>query len=129
VDYLNMFLTLLATFFASWQVRTIGALILTDVVFGVMIALRTSTFNFQKLADFYKSMVLPYILGYLVLYLVVGFVLPPNGDGGTLDILNQASVTLAWAALAGTLLASLKEKWSAIYSGGEREYVTQKENK
>jgi hypothetical protein len=108
-------LALVTAFFASWQVRTLGAMILADVALGVAVALRTNTFDLKKLGNFYKSMVLPYVLGYMVLYLIVGFILPPDNQGGTIDLLNQGSVTIAWAALAGTLLGSLREKWDALY--------------
>jgi hypothetical protein len=108
-------LALVTAFFVSWQVRMLGALILADVVFGLGVALRTNTFDLKKLGNFYKSMVLPYVLGYLVLYIIVGFILPPDGQGGPIDLLNQASVTLAWGALVGTLLGSLRENWNSLY--------------
>lgn len=54
------------------RTKTLFALILIDVVTGIMGALRTNTFKFKETARFYETNILPYVLGYLLYYVLIG---------------------------------------------------------
>lgn len=111
----NVFYMLVVSALVSWQMRTIVGLILLDVVFGIAVALKTGVFDFQKLADFYRSKVLPYILGYLVLYVAIHFIIPPDAVAGYGNELTTGAVVLAWGALFATLVNSFIRKFRALY--------------
>lgn len=108
---------MLAAFFLSWQFKTIAGLILADFGLGVAKALRVGDFEWTKLAAFYRSNVMPYVLGYMVLYGAVQFVIPAEAMDGLGETINQATVTLAWGALVGTLLASIGDNIKILYQG------------
>lgn len=109
--------SLITAFFLSWQVKTLLGLIILDVLLGVASALRRHRFDLALLAEFYKSGVLPYIIGYLAFYVTVGFVIPPETLGDLGVPINQATVTLAWATLAGTLVKSIAFNFREMYRG------------
>lgn len=101
---------MIAAFFASWQVRTLLGLIVLDLILGVAKAVRIGNFDWRKLADFYRSAVVPYLIGYGGLYLVIGFIVPP-----TANLLSDGLVTLAWGTLVASLLAAIRDKLTYLY--------------
>ena len=112
VQYL---LGLVIAFFTSWQVKTLLGLIVLDVLLGVAAALRAGRFDFGRLAEFYRSNVLPYLLGYLAFYVAVGFVIPAASLGELGEPVNEATVTVAWTALVGSLLKSILGNFTLLY--------------
>lgn len=111
-DYL---LSLVIAFITSWQLKTLIGLIVLDLVLGVAAALRTGTFEFGKLGNFYKTNVIPYVLGYLAFYVVVSYVIPVEALGDLGEPINEAAVTLAWATLVGSLVSSIAKNFTALY--------------
>ena len=111
----NQLFAILLAFLTSWQLKTLLGLIVADVLFGVASALRRGVFDWGKLANFYKTDVLPYILGYLALYVSVGFIIPP--DSGVGEPFNQGAVTLAWLVLVGSLIKSIVSNFGELYRG------------
>jgi hypothetical protein len=107
-------LSLITAFFLSWQVKTLGGLIVLDVLLGIASALRRGVFDWAQLANFYRTMVMPYIIGYLALWLAVGFIIPPEALGPGLDF-NEAAVTTAWAVLVATLGSSIAGNFTGLY--------------
>lgn len=65
------FTSVLRRFGTDSKTRTILAFILVDVVTGVMAAMRLGTFDGQRIAAFYMSNVIPYLLGYLLVWVLV----------------------------------------------------------
>ena len=98
-------------------VRTLGGLIVLDVVLGVAAAIRTGEFDWRELARFYRSMVLPMILGFAVVRFVTPF-LVADLLGEYSGIVGEALVILAWgtlvAQLVTSILAHVKELWGAV---------------
>lgn len=47
---------------------TLVTLVVVDVVLGIIAALRGGTFSFQTIGNFYRTNVVPFILGYLLVY-------------------------------------------------------------
>lgn len=117
MDFSN-FTDVLQMFFGSWQVQALLGLILLDFGLGVAAALRAGVFDFQKTAQFYRTNVIPYVLGFGVLFVGINYVLPVTPDGGTVvDIANQASITVAWASLVANLGGSILQSFNALYQG------------
>jgi hypothetical protein len=112
----DQLLLLIVAFFASWQVKVLAGLILIDIALGVAAALRRGEFDWHKLADFYRTMILPYILGYLAFYLAVEYIIPTDSLGSAGNIINQATITLAWMTLVSTLVASIQANFSLLYA-------------
>jgi len=95
-------------FFQDARLYVILGLIGLDVVLGVAAALKTGEFDWHRLGDFYKTMVAPYVLGYLALYVtfqllpeVVGMV----GEAGA--VAGEVMVTVAFATIVANLVASV----------------------
>jgi len=107
-------LVLVLAFFTSWQVKLVFGLILLDLVLGLAAALKTKTFDWQRVAEFYKTAVLPYILGYLVLYLAINFILPVD-QLGPVAWLNEGAVDLAGLFLVTNLAGSLSKSFKELY--------------
>lgn len=63
-------MTLILAFVQDQRTLTLAALILADVVFGIAAALRTRTFDARQVGNFYRTNVVPFILGYLLIYTI-----------------------------------------------------------
>jgi len=105
---LDKLLTTIDRFFRDARLYAILGLIGLDVVLGVAAALKTGKFDWHRLGDFYKTMVAPYVLGYLALYVtfqllpeVVGMV----GEAGA--VAGEVMVTVAFATIVVNLVASI----------------------
>ena len=70
-------------------------------------ASRTSQFEWKKIGQFYKSIVVPYIIGYLAFFLTAKFLLVTEWLGQWADLAGQAVATLALLALVATVMASV----------------------
>jgi hypothetical protein len=102
-------------FFKDARLYAILGLIALDVVLGVAVALKTGMFDWNRLGDFYKTMVSPYVLGYLALYVV--FQLLPEVVGMVGEVGNVAGevmVTVAFATIAANLVASIWDHLKAL---------------
>lgn len=109
-------LSLIMAFFASWQVKVLLGLILLDTVFAIAVSLKTNQFDWAKLADFYRVMVMPYLLGYLALYIAINFILPIDNLGEIGDYINVGMVTLAWGVLIASLGGRIKSNFALLYA-------------
>ncbi len=100
----------------AWVLQVVGALVLVvvDVLFGLILAIKSGEFDPGKAANFYKTTVLPYLLGWLVLNLLIKLV----GVLGLNDIapIVPASIEAgAYALLLLTLGAGLFDKFRALW--------------
>lgn len=99
----DTFATVLRRFGTDSKTRMILAFILVDVITGIMCALRLRVFDIQRVADFYKSNVIPYILGYLLVW-----VLTLLGLDGVLPLAIQDGLaSLGFGAIATSLTGSI----------------------
>jgi len=107
--------------FQSWQVRTLVGLVLIDIVLGIAAALRAGQFEWSKMAQFYQTNVLPYILGYVVFFAAVTFVIPEEGflnfPPEVAEVVNGTVVGVAWATLLLKLGISIADSFKKLYSG------------
>ena len=100
---------LVLAFFADPFVRAIIGLVVLDFLLGVASALRTREFDLARLADFYTSNVLPYILGYLAFYIATKLIVDPAVLGDWANIVGEGAIKVAWAAIVATLGKSIYE--------------------
>ena len=101
-----------------WSIRAIMGLVTVDVLLGIARAIRLKEFKWQRMAAFYRTMVVPYIIGYVAVIAAAKFIgeatLPePYGF-----IVSASMIGLAWVSLVGTLARSCwtnaRELWSGI---------------
>lgn len=100
---------LLQAFFSDWRTGSIMALIAIDVVSGVMAAIKLGTFDTQKLFTFYRTNVVPGILGYGLVWFFSYF--------GVADKFGDVAGLLANLTGYGAVVASLT---ASIIDNGKR---------
>ena len=105
----TLFMSLLGSFMAPKVIIALGgvlALILVNLVLGVLFSIKTSTFDVRKLPQFLETNLLPYIGGLLVLALF------SNMDP-TLSVLF---FTIS-AAVYAKFLANIKDQLVQLFGG------------
>jgi len=95
-----------AAFVSDGRVVTIVGLIILDVLLGIAAAIRLGSFEWRRLGQFYQTMVLPYVLGYLAFY-VFSLVAIPELLGEFGYLAGEAMLWLAWIALVACLGGSV----------------------
>lgn len=90
-------------FFEAKSTLALVAMIALDLITGVIAALRTSRFDLQRLADFYRTSVIPYVIGYGALYVFTGIGLDQYLAPGFVDMLQPFTSSFALASLAGSI--------------------------
>lgn len=64
-----------ATAFGTLQMRAIAMFLVADIILGIVAAIARKSFNFNKVANFMATGVLPYLFGFAVVEMVAsGFV-------------------------------------------------------
>jgi hypothetical protein len=84
-------------------------LMIIQVVMAVAAAKKQNIFDWTKLGDFYQTSVIPMLLGYLVLYIVLGSI------AGLDTFLGQGFQWVAFAPLATSLVMSIKDSVIIVY--------------
>ncbi len=104
---------MLTAFVTDWRVKTILVLILVDVVMGIAAAIKAGKFDLQAVGKFYKTMIVPFVLGYAAIFaaskLLLGEWLGPYGF-----ILSEGVVSMAWLAIVASLVGSIVRNGKAI---------------
>lgn len=108
-EYGALILTYIGLFFADARVQTILGLIIAEVFLAVAAAIKNKKFEWQKIGDFYLTMVVPYILGFLGFYLAGKFIdialIAPYDD-----VVGEGTIGVAWLALVINLVADIIAK-------------------
>ena len=92
-------------FLQDARVYAILALIGLDLVLGIAAAIKKEVFAWRLVGQFYQTMVVPYILGYLALY--VAFEVLPGGLLG--DLVGDGLATVAFGVIVANLVGSVWE--------------------
>ena len=90
---------ILQSFMSDQRTLTIFALILVDLITGVIAALKLRTFDAQRLMAFYHTNVLPGVLGYLLVWFLATFGLDQYLSPQLTEMINYLG--------AGTVIISL----------------------
>jgi len=93
-------------FFADARVSTILGLIFLDVALAVAVAVRQGQFQARRLAQFFRTMVVPYLIGYLGVYGAVYF-MDEEYLGPFAEALGAGFAWAAWLALVANLAADI----------------------
>lgn len=107
---------------------TLMALIAVDLILGVAVALRTGTFKWRQVAQFYQTNVLPYGLAAVAVEIVAQFV--------SLEVLggDLAEIVAQWGGEIGTvplfsqlILGSIVPNVLALVQGKQKWQITDPE--
>lgn len=97
------------------ELLTLLGLILLQVILAVALAIREKTFDWKKLADFYQTKVIPYVIGWLAFVFVVRLIstdlLGPEYNG----IVGDGVTWLSWLAVVSSLGARIVETAKELY--------------
>lgn len=96
---MNTITGLLRAYFTDSRTIAIFVLIAMDVVTGIIAALRLRVFRWQAVGDFYRTMVLPGVLGYALVWLLAYF--------GVDALVGELAATVTAALGAGPLIIAL----------------------
>lgn len=113
IDFPNLLNVIVAT----WG-KPLGGLLLlvvVDVLLGVASALKRKEFEWQVVANFYRTTVLPKVVGWVAAVVLSYAVLLsafPNDLGATLA---PISATAALAFVVADLLASIVANWREVF--------------
>ena len=99
-EFVNALLVLLAT-------------IVLDLILGVSVALKNKTFDLKKLADFYRSSVIPNLIGWGGADIVLRLVSFVTGTQLT-SILTQVGTAALYGIAMAALLGSIAEKVTCL---------------
>jgi len=102
-------MTYITDFFRDPRVLAILGLIFLDIVLGIARAIRHKEFNFRQVGDFYLTMILPYIIGYLAFYLAAKIIVSPELLGPMAVLVGEGMITVAWLAIVLALGGSIVE--------------------
>lgn len=86
-----------ATAFGTWQMIFIGIFLAADIILGAAAAIATKEFNFNKVAAFMKTGVIPYLFGFAVVELFAS----------QFGQLGQTAITVIFVAIVLNLLGSI----------------------
>ena len=111
INWTVFFQTLVTTY--APYLETLLGLVILDVIFGVAAALRKGQFQWAAIANFYKSSVLPDVLGWLGL-VIATYLVAPGLLGAYANIVSQSIVTLAWLTVVATLGLSIIKSASEV---------------
>lgn len=97
------------------QLTTLLALIFAQLLFAVAVAIRDKRFEWGELADFYRSRVLPYGLGYITLIILSRYasVEMLGADAGAL--VADGVAWAGWLVLVGSLAGKIFISIKALY--------------
>lgn len=120
-EILNVILVTLYAFITSVQLWTLIGLIFLDIMFGIARAIREKVFDWRKVGQFYQTMVLPYIIGYLALFVFVK-VASAELLGSLGYVVSDVVVWGAWMMLVTTIGGSFLDNARALgYQIEQRE--------
>jgi len=101
----------------SPQITALMALICADILLGVACAIRQKSFNWRRIANFYYTMILPLLIGWLAFGVLAHFA-GPEVLGAEIGPLAAGGVTwAAWLVVVGEIGASITENARGIYKG------------
>lgn len=103
IDWAALWQMLITTY--QPYVLTLLGLILLDLLSGIGSAIKAGTFQWVRVADFYRTAVMPSLIGWVAVTLASYFIAPSLlGDYANLG--SQTFSTIFWAAAVASLAAS-----------------------
>lgn len=97
-------------FFDDSRTQTVLALVILDLLLGVLVSLKNKDFRLSYVADFARNDILGKVLPFAVIY--AGYKYAANQDivipGLDLEVVMNGAWVIVLAALVGSLLGSIK---------------------
>lgn len=101
----------LSSFGSDVRTVTLFLLIIIDLVMGIIFALRHNVFSFHKVAQFYWTNVIPFILGYFLIFTITFYGLTEYIDEPLVsEVISQVTATVGWFPGILKLSHSIKQK-------------------
>jgi hypothetical protein len=110
----DVVIALIVTILTSIPFRLLAGAVALDLGLGIAHALKEQRFEWAKVADFYRTNVGPYLVGYVTLHLVISFIIPPDSLAGLGAALSPALVTGLWGLIMASLSASIARHLQAL---------------
>jgi len=92
------------------------ALVVINVLTGVAKALRSKTFDLQKLADFLRVSVLPQVIGWITISALTSLATQAVLDEQLASVISGAQAWSMYSAAVASLLGSIRENVDGIMS-------------
>ncbi len=96
------------------RVATVLLLIGAQVALAVLVAIRTATFEPGRLADYYRTRIIPYVGGTAIVWGLTRY-LPEGGLGPYAPFVGEGVFSLCWLTLIWTLLSDI---WGSLRALG-----------
>lgn len=97
------------------QVMTLLALIAAQVLLAVAVALRQGVFEWQKLPNFYKTLVIPLLMGWAALSILAKLAAPAALGPDAGYIASEGIAWVAWLAVVTALISKITESARELY--------------
>lgn len=97
------------------QLLTLLGLILLQVILAVALAIREKVFDWKKLADFYRVMVGPFVIGWLAFVFLVRLISVDQLGPEYSTLVGDGATWLAWLAVVTSLGARILETIKNLY--------------
>ena len=107
-------LEMVYAFFADKRVIAVLALIFIDWVLAVAAAIKSGEFDWGRMAEFLKTMVLPYIVAFLGVYVASAVVADAEVLGDYSKLVGEGAVLVCWGVLIGNLGADCVRSAKAL---------------
>ncbi len=108
MDAIYRFLAILDEACRATQLYVILGAVALDWIGGVLRSWREGTFDWRRMNDFYRTMIMPLGLGYFCLYVVIAYI------PGMSDFISAKAQDAACAMLLLSLQKSLRENWGVV---------------
>lgn len=90
------------------QLFTLLGLTLAQVILGIAVALKTKIFEWQKLGDFFLSIIIPRVLAWLSCMIVVLLVPKEYLSSELTSIIQSGTFLIVVASFTGSIIANLR---------------------
>lgn len=97
------------------QVMTLLALIFAQVLLAVAVAIQKNQFEWKKLPDFYRTMVIPQLIGWVALSALAKLAAPAVLGAEYGGITAEGVAWFAWLAVVGSLVARILASARELY--------------
>lgn len=104
----------LLSFFTDPRVLAILGLILLDLLLGIAAAIQEKRFDWAAVGDFYQTMVLPKVIGYLAFYLAGKVIISVDLLGPAAPLVGEGMIYIAWIAIVLSLAGSIVRNAKAL---------------
>ena len=115
---------LIAAIVNTVQFKVLTGLIFLNLIMAIAAALRTGSFDWLELANWFRGQVMPYMVGYVGLVVAINYIFPADiannptiAEAGLTEWLNAGAINFAWLTLVGTMGQRVIRNGRMLYGG------------